>query len=722
MRKIILSVLSVLFSHLVFSQSNIAVSDSPVSTPMSTAIAVATYQDKTLVTGTTGTTVTVAVFNSDGTSAINWGSNGQVGYTFPVGASAPNVTSMALDTVSKKIFVAGYWGSSSFIVSFNLLTGSINTSFTFAGNPNAAGAITFNFGVSTRVNVIGVQSTGKIIVAGDSANYYMVAGFSSTGIRDNTFHGGKVRILPTTATTGTITSLDIDKNNNIVLTGYGTGYGIAIIKLGSTGIGDPAFGTQGIKSPASTQYDRSYSIKFQPDGKILMGTSGSSGNKVSRLLSDGNADVTFNASATPPGQYVYTSPVGTLYPTGMVLDQYGRVVVTGYYPKGGSNYAGAFRLLANGTLDPLPFGMNVVNKASQDVAGAAIASAISSDERLIMLSSAGFIKVRMKYEHNFVFNPIPTSYLGDDPFNLDAYAVAGYPLTYFINKPAVAKITGISLAVKDTGTAIVTAFIPGDKDYYSLISSQSLKVLPTPPFYIVGKKIISGGTEENYTIIPFDSAYRYTWSFVDTTSRAYFINSSSKKVTIYFTKNSPGVKLQCVVKDAFSGALILTVIKNITRDTTSSEASMPGEVTCAQQIGNCAGNYMDYFRFSTILNENSGCSLGGYSDYTASNLRATLFMGEVYSALIKIGAAANMNRYIGMWMDYDNDGDFTGNDEFLGISFNNDTIVHLNNIVLKNNESYAGTRRLRVRCRTNAPFSASESCPQTGTESGETED
>ncbi len=194
------------------------------------------------------------------------------------------------------------------------------------------------------------------------------------------------------------------------------------------------------------------------------------------------------------------------------------------------------------------------------------------------------------------------------------------------------------------------------------------------------------------------------------------------KVSTYFNSSFKGAILVCDVLDA-NGGLYMSCTKKIYPDTssTANKIQPPARPNCPTQTASCAGNYINYFQFNTIENANSGCGLNGYSDFTSSANRTSLFLGGVYSAKVRIGSSATMDRYIALWIDYNNDGDFSSTDEFLGASFSSDTLVELSNILIKNSENYVGSRRLRVRCRTNAPFVATDACPQAA-ESGETED
>ncbi|MFN6944648.1 MAG: gliding motility-associated C-terminal domain-containing protein [Cytophagaceae bacterium] len=145
------------------------------------------------------------------------------------------------------------------------------------------------------------------------------------------------------------------------------------------------------------------------------------------------------------------------------------------------------------------------------------------------------------------------------------------------------------------------------------------------------------------------------------------------------------------------------------------------DVICPQEIGICHNNYIDGFRINNLSNEGSGCTMGAYMDYTRSSYTTDLVTETIYSAQADVVESSGVNVYVGLWLDYNNDGDFNGPYEFLGSSYTADQTIVFPNIKIQKNQDFLGDRRLRIRCRTSGPFSAADFCMSPG-EEGETED
>jgi PKD repeat protein len=99
-------------------------------------------------------------------------------------------------------------------------------------------------------------------------------------------------------------------------------------------------------------------------------------------------------------------------------------------------------------------------------------------------------------------------------------------------------------------------------------------------------------------------------------------------------------------------------------------------ITVVQATGPCAAaadtcdEYIKTVLLNTINNNSGACTAGGYADYTA--MSTSLAKGSAYSATITpgiIGQAGNIaytNDEIAMWIDYNNDLDFSDAGEQVG--------------------------------------------------------
>jgi gliding motility-associated-like protein len=238
--------------------------------------------------------------------------------------------------------------------------------------------------------------------------------------------------------------------------------------------------------------------------------------------------------------------------------------------------------------------------------------------------------------------------------------------------------------------------------------------------YIVGSEFVLPKTVETYKVsVPASWTYTYTWTYSGS-NYFFFPGSSGPEVGLFFTDTATSGKLRCT---AYSGSGVFTFEEiDITVNTNPTNAFQLAELQCPDAVTDCSAGYIHNFSISSISNLTSGCNKNGYTDYTRSNITDTLNLGGVYSAkLTMFNPNTSVINYVGIWVDYDNDGDFSNSDEFIAQASGNITEISLTNIKFENKEGYDGPKRLRVQTRPNVPFTAGESCALTGG-LGETED
>lgn len=117
------------------------------------------------------------------------------------------------------------------------------------------------------------------------------------------------------------------------------------------------------------------------------------------------------------------------------------------------------------------------------------------------------------------------------------------------------------------------------------------------------------------------------------------------------------------------------------------------------------------------INQTSGCGSQGYTRYKPAKLPG-FSPDQMYTLKATLGSQV-FNQALGVWVDYNDDGDFDDASEFVASagpsSFSISTQLQFIGA------SYAkGSRRLRIRCRPAQTFTAGESC--TNMPYGETED
>ncbi|MGV8118813.1 MAG: carboxypeptidase regulatory-like domain-containing protein [Candidatus Xenobiia bacterium LiM19] len=249
----------------------------------------------TIGTGSTSTAVdgTYSVTGlSGGLHVISGQKNGYKSYSSTVSVTAGSTTVHDFSMAPLKINIGGYF------TTYNATTrnycaqinadGTINTSF----NPGA--------GSSNPIEVIAVQSDGKVIIGGNFTTYQTIsrnniARVNTDGSLDTSFNVGTGF-----NSTGTVWALAVQSDGKIVVGGNFTTYNGStckyITRLNSDGSLDTSF------APASTGADNLVNaVALQSDGKIVIGGVFSSydGNtcwRIARVNADGTYDSSFKSN------------------------------------------------------------------------------------------------------------------------------------------------------------------------------------------------------------------------------------------------------------------------------------------------------------------------------------------------------------------------------------------------------------------------------------------
>jgi uncharacterized delta-60 repeat protein len=207
----------------------------------------------------------------------------------------------------------------------------------------------FNSALTAGVNVICIQSNGKIIVAGSFTNYNGVdvnglVRLNTDGSLDTTFNAG-------TGPNNSIKSIVTQPDGKIYVCGDFTLFNNTvanyIVKLNGNGTVDNSFDSAN-SQPNTAGIN---CMALQPDGKVIIGGNfttyfGVTNNRIARLNPNGTLDQNFNSGAG------FNGSVNSIacYPDGEILD--GEILVGGNfttYDGGAIKYI--IRLLNNGVKD-----------------------------------------------------------------------------------------------------------------------------------------------------------------------------------------------------------------------------------------------------------------------------------------------------------------------------------------------------------------------------------
>lgn len=119
-----------------------------------------------------------------------------------------------------------------------------------------------------------------------------------------------------------------------------------------------------------------------------------------------------------------------------------------------------------------------------------------------------------------------------------------------------------------------------------------------------------------------------------------------------------------------------------------------------------SGDYIENFSFNTIVNNLSGCN-GNANNYIFYPASTTVIPGNTYNLSMQSGASWAQG--FGVWIDYNQDGDFNDPGEFVYASPTSAT-TPFNTVITIPTNALPGTTRLRVVCTWATTVIASQSC------------
>ncbi|WP_284186858.1 cadherin domain-containing protein, partial [Zoogloea oryzae] len=265
---------------------------------------------------------------ADGTLDTSFGGGDGIVTTDIGSSSTDEAWSMVVQTDGR--IVLGGTSANDFAVVRYLADGSLDTSFSGDGKATAdiAGATDTGYGLA-------LQSDGKLVQSGSATVGatldFGVVRYNTDGSLDTSFGGGDgVVTTPVGSSFDVAQSVAIQSDGKIVVGGYfsnGSNNDIAVVRYTSTGAIDTGFGGgDGITTVDLGGHDASWGLTLQSDAKIVVvGGASSTDLAAVRLLSDGSLDTSFS------GDGKLTAHLGNnsfLYSAAIGAD--GRVVATGY--------------------------------------------------------------------------------------------------------------------------------------------------------------------------------------------------------------------------------------------------------------------------------------------------------------------------------------------------------------------------------------------------------
>lgn len=270
---------------------------------------------------------------------------------------------------------------------------------------NANGSLDTSFGVNgvytlditatktDRATGVGVQSDGKIIVAGytrfaSGNDNFAVIRLTAAGALDTTFGSSGIIQIDFASTTDRALCLKIMSDDRIVVAGWSSldsmNLDFAVVRLTAGGALDASFDGDGkVMVDVGNIQDSAYAIEIQSDNKIVIGgTAASAGGNFQlallRLNVDGSRDLTFDTDGVV--SFNFSGSTGD-YINAVAIQSDGKIVVGGSTT--GSGNAFLARFTTAGALDTTfnTIGYNLIDLGS--TSDQFLALAIQSDGKVV---------------------------------------------------------------------------------------------------------------------------------------------------------------------------------------------------------------------------------------------------------------------------------------------------------------------------------------------------
>lgn len=309
----------------------------------------------------TGADFYVLRYNSNGSLDSSFGSGGVARIAMSPDPDNEEARGLAIQAdgkivvAGKALFKIGRSSLNGFAVTRLNPDGSLDTSF------GSNGRVLFNF-VSNQdagAGDVAIQSNGAIVVTGKTGEDFAAARLLPTnGAFDSSFNGTGRTVIKVgkgnCGTCGTVASVQIQPNGEIVIGGINQSRDWAIVRLTPAGVLDPNFG--GGKGIVTTDFfgatDFLGEIALDGPGNIVavgrvQDASGIFNFAVARYLPNGQLDAGFNGS----GKFV-AAPFAFNSLTGVAIDGFNRINATGRaYNQVSAPRIAVLRLNPNGTPD-----------------------------------------------------------------------------------------------------------------------------------------------------------------------------------------------------------------------------------------------------------------------------------------------------------------------------------------------------------------------------------
>lgn len=362
-----------------FGTSGMVISQSPTSTDRINSVKLQS-DGKIIAAGYSdfnGTNdFTLARYNANGSVDITFGTNGVVLNPVPISHEKINSILILEDDKIVASGITDYYGNSDIVVTRYNANGSLDNAF------GTSGLVITRTDQSEITYSVLLQPDNKIVVAGETNEFFGIIRYNSDGTVDTTFGTGDITSPPVGSGCDAGLSAAIQRNGKIVAAGYsfnGMDNDFALVRFNIDGKLDNSFGTNGIvTTDISSSDEEGRSVAIQEDEKIVVAGTNGTHFIVVRYLSTGEPDNTFGTSGT------VTTRLGTStsFVTSVLIQDDGKILVAGNISTPTGSDLAIARYEPDGDPDT-GFGTDGITTASPGTFAGIMSLALQQDGKII---------------------------------------------------------------------------------------------------------------------------------------------------------------------------------------------------------------------------------------------------------------------------------------------------------------------------------------------------
>jgi len=263
--------------------------------------------------------------------------------------------------------------------------GSLDTTF----GSNGIVVTAFSTGSGSGIAALAIQPDGKIVAAGNAPGGFGLVRYNVNGSLDTTF-GTNGKLVTEMGLYAGCHAIGLQSDGKIVIAGtaYGSNHDVVVVRYTTGGSLDMSFNLTGkVMTDVGGGHDQAFALAVQGDGGIVVGgyadTSQGRNFAVLRYQGDGVLDSGFGTGGK------VTTPLGSSQINTLGIQADGKIVAAGYQATGNFWQVAVVRYNADGSLDSTFDGDGIVMTAVGNWRSAANALALLPDGRILIAGYSG---------------------------------------------------------------------------------------------------------------------------------------------------------------------------------------------------------------------------------------------------------------------------------------------------------------------------------------------